>query len=97
MKRQRNRSCIYTGLVGAKLPVYKPRISRKINRCTVALVGGPLAGTRVRLDADGDFNTLSLAATKGFPSGRYEHGTWKPDHEAPQDNLSRRKRLEDVY
>lgn len=88
MKRQRNRSCVYTGLVGRKMVMPKPRANRRVKKETVTLNGGPLDGAKVRLDADNPSYTLPLAAMKGFPPGRYEHTTWKPEgqHEALQDH-----------
>lgn len=95
MKRQRNTTCIYTGLVGNKMPMRKPRVSRRIVRRTVELTGGPLADTKVRLDADSGFHTLPIAAMKGFPSGRYINATWTPDEDL-QDHVHQRGQLEAV-
>ena len=79
MKRQHNTSCIYTGLVGRKMPLRKPRVSRRIEKKLVTLDGGPLDTSRVRLDSYGGFTTLPIAAMKGFPPGRYVNATWTPD------------------
>lgn len=79
MKRQRNTSCIYTGLVGRKMPLRKPHVNRRIEKKLVTLDGGPLDTSRVRLDAHGGFNTLPITAMKGFPPGRYINATWTPD------------------
>lgn len=49
------------------------------------LSGGPLADAMVWLDAHGGFDTLTIAAMKGFPSGRYINTIWTPD-EALQDH-----------
>lgn len=99
MKRQRNRSCIYTGKVGAKMPVRKKPISRAILRRKITLTGGPLDRVEVRLDADAGFHTLPIAAMKGFPSGRYEQGAWQPDtqHEALQDDGHQRREHAEVF
>ena len=78
-KRQRNTGCVYTGLVGRKMTVPKPRVNRRITRKMIRLTGGPLDGETVRLDADHVHHTLPLAAMKGHPAGRYEMSVWKPE------------------
>lgn len=96
MKRLRNRSCIYTGRVGAKMPLRKPTVSRRVVKRTVQLSGGPLDGARVRLDVHAGVSTFSLSAMKGFPPGRYINSTWTPD-EALQDDVRDRGRLAEVF
>lgn len=99
MRRKRNTSCIYTGLVGRKMSVPKPRVSRRIYKRKVKLSGGPLDGVDVWLDADAgaDHKTLSLAPLRGFPAGSYISATWTPEqHEALQDNVQERGRLAEV-
>ena len=79
MKRQRNRTCIYTGRVGAKMPFRKKPIVRMVVRLKFTLRGGPLDAAKVRLDATGGGSTVPLAAMKGFPPGRYINSIWTPD------------------
>ena len=95
MRRQRNTSCIYTGLVGRKMSAPKPRTNRRVTKRKVMLSGGPLDGAQVWLDADAGFHTLSIAAMKGFPPGSYISLAWTP-HEALQDDVPVRGRLAEV-
>ncbi len=95
MRRQRNTSCIYTGLVGRKMSVPKPRASRHVIKQKVMLSGGPLDGAQVWLDVDAGVNTLPIAAMKGFPPGRYISTKWNP-HEALQNDVPVRVRLAEV-
>lgn len=69
---------IYTGRVGAPMrPRAIPRPSRRVHRKAIRLVGGPLNGCRVRLDAEGDGHTLPLVV-RG-QAGRYQKGLWIAD------------------
>lgn len=76
MTRKHNRSCIYTGAVGARLrvPVRKP--SRRISKIKWCLKGGPLNGHEIWLDADSQASTFELAPMHGWPAGRYSRGYW---------------------
>ena len=80
IRRTCNSSCIYTGLVGARMRPTKPRVTRRIFTREVTLSGGPLDKAKVRLDADtGLLATLPLAPMNGWPAGRYVQMRWTPD------------------
>lgn len=86
MKCKRNRSCIYTGAVGAKLRVPVKRPTRAMNMRAVKLIGGPLAGVKVKLDMDSGTGSLPLAPMKGFSAGQYRmlhfnRATWVPQEQ----------------
>lgn len=76
-KRQRNKGCAYTGLVGAKMriPVHR-KPTRVIARAPVGLLDGPLAGKTLRMDAFAGATTLPF--TLYGKTGRYVAGTWEP-------------------
>ena len=67
-----------TVAVGARFRTPKCRINRRISRARVTFAGGPLGGFTASFEA-GNLYTLPLAAMKGFPPGRYEGSTWKPE------------------
>lgn len=71
-KRQRN-GTVYTGLVGAKLRQRKHSISRRVVKRPVHLVGGPLSGCSVWLEAAHPF-TLPIVV-RGM-AGHYGCGVW---------------------
>lgn len=75
--RKRNRGCVYTGLVGAKMriPVCR-KPSRFVERAIVSLLDGPLAGKTLRMDAFANCTTLPF--TLHGKTGRYVAGTWEP-------------------
>lgn len=82
IRRQRNRT-IYTGLVGAKMPPFKLRISRaKPKRIKLVTHGGPLdeanggPGYVLVEDQSGPANTFVF--THKGQTGRYVAGQWVP-------------------
>lgn len=78
MLRRRNKTCILTCKVGAKMTVRVPRVPRGIVRVPLTLHGGPLHGARIRMDDDAGLNTLPLAPMGAYSAGRYVKGTWAP-------------------
>lgn len=76
VKRQHNKSCIYTGPVGARMrsPVY--RQSTRVTRISISLFGGPLNGETLRVDTSAGATTLPF--TLRGKTGRYVTGIWEP-------------------
>lgn len=81
-RRTRNASCVYTGLVGARMRVPVRRVSRSIKRASVTFNDGPLRGLTAQLDWDAGRTTLPLAPMQGWPAGRYVGSAWVPDGQA---------------
>lgn len=77
MRRQRNKTCAYTGLVGARL---RPRItrgySRRIAKHMVFCLNGPWAGASLALSSGSDDATLPIVIRR--QAGRYIKGVWRP-------------------
>ena len=72
--RRRN-SCVYTGLVGAKMRPAKPR-RKPVLYVTHVAENGPFRGRPIRTEA-GQPHTLEFTVP-GWPPGRYIAGTWAP-------------------
>lgn len=68
-----------TVAVSARFRSLVRRFNRRISRRRITFAGGPLGGLTASLDKTGGLYTLPLAAMKGFPPGRYENSTWKPE------------------
>lgn len=79
MRRQRNTNVIYTGKVGALMPVRKkkPAAARRcFHRGIFCCVGGPYSGRSIALDTSGDLKTLTIRVRGEV--GRYSGGNWVP-------------------
>ncbi|WOB06497.1 hypothetical protein [Piscinibacter gummiphilus] len=73
----KNPGCVYTGQVGRRMSPPKHRLpSKKVERVSKYLVGGPLDGCTVRLDRTGGLNTLPILL-RG-QAGRYVACKWVP-------------------
>lgn len=73
MRRQRNSTCAFTGLVGSRRPPPIPRARRYVARKLVKCTGGPYAGRQLSLSLSG-LSTLQFRA--GVKVGRYLGGSW---------------------
>lgn len=77
---RRNTNVIYTGKVGARMPMRaaKPKAARRSNfiRGVFKCEGGPYAGRAITLDSCGDLKTLTIRVRGQV--GRYFGPNWIP-------------------
>lgn len=77
MKRRRNYT-IYTGLVGARMPLRKPRAA-PVRKVRATFQGGPFDGKKALLSADCPGSTLEIVV--GGRVGRYVGWRWTSSHQ----------------
>lgn len=70
----KNPGVIYTGRVGAKLRPRKIHRRPGILKAIVYLEGGPLHGSKVKLEKNGDMRTLPIMCRGRI--GQYVKGNW---------------------
>lgn len=77
MRRLKNTSCVYTGLVGKSMPlVHRLRRGRRVIWMEVKCFGGPLQDQVIRVDKHGDGTTIAFKI--GPHVGQYRAGKWCP-------------------
>ena len=79
LPKHAKRSTATAAAVSTPFCILMRRFNRRLSRRQITFVGGPLGGLTASLDRTGGLYTLPLAAMKGFPPGRYEGSTWKPE------------------
>lgn len=74
MRRTKNTGVIFTGRVGSRMRIAKPRASRRMTYHHIKCESGPLRGMTIRLDKYGDQHTLPIVIRGEV--GRYIGATW---------------------
>lgn len=77
--RKKNTNVIYTGKIGARMPM-RPKRPAAAKRCFMRGIyvckGGPYSGRPIQLDITGDLRTLTIRVKDQV--GRYFGDNWVP-------------------